>query len=113
MALFDRLKEMLHTEGKVTEVDIVLEQKKNSSENLAQSVFDDKDDKVELVNLLTPREAQVFRLLLEGYTLKEVAKTLSIQYSTANTHMTTVYKKLKVSSRPELIIKYRGIGNNL
>ncbi|MEA4920344.1 MAG: LuxR C-terminal-related transcriptional regulator [Clostridiaceae bacterium] len=57
--------------------------------------------------LLTPRERELFLLLLEGYTLKESAKQLTIKYSTANTHMTGIYKKLIVSSRAELIIRYR------
>lgn len=57
--------------------------------------------------LLTPREHDLFLLLLEGYTLKEAAKQLSVKYSTANTHITGIYKKLNVKSRAELIIRYR------
>jgi DNA-binding CsgD family transcriptional regulator len=60
--------------------------------------------------LLTPRERELFLLLLEGYTLKESAKRLSVKYSTANTHMTGIYKKLNVNSRAELIIRYRDAG---
>jgi DNA-binding CsgD family transcriptional regulator len=60
--------------------------------------------------LLTPREHELFLLLLEGYTLKEAADRLSVKYSTANTHMTGVYKKLNVNSRAELIIRYRDTG---
>lgn len=56
---------------------------------------------------LTPREMDVFRLLLEGYTLQESADQLGVKYSTVNTHMTAIYKKLGVSSRAELIIRYR------
>ncbi len=55
---------------------------------------------------LTPRELDVFRLLLKGYTLQETANQLSVKYSTANTHMTAIYKKLGVNSRAELIIRY-------
>jgi len=61
----------------------------------------------ERLALLTPRERELFLLLLEGYTLKESAKQLSVKYSTANTHMTGIYKKLDVHSRAELIIQYR------
>ncbi len=59
---------------------------------------------------LTPRELDVFRLLVEGYTLQETADQLSVKYSTANTHMTAIYKKLGVTSRAELIIRYRDFG---
>lgn len=61
----------------------------------------------ERIALLTPRERDLFLLLLEGYTLKESANRLSVKYSTANTHMTGIYKKLNVGSRAELIIRYR------
>lgn len=56
---------------------------------------------------LTPREQEVFLLLVEGYTLQETAEQLGIKYSTANTHVTGIYKKLGVTSRAELIIRYR------
>ncbi len=56
---------------------------------------------------LTRRERELLLLLLDGCTLKEAAGALSVQYSTANTHMTSLYKKLGVNSRPELIIQYR------
>ncbi|MEN6351700.1 MAG: helix-turn-helix transcriptional regulator [Syntrophomonas sp.] len=61
------------------------------------------------VTLLTPREYDLYLLLLEGFTLKECAKQLSIKYSTANTHINSIYKKLGVNSRADLIIKYRSI----
>lgn len=68
-----------------------------------------QDEKQTRVQKLTPREHDLYLLLLEGYTLKESAMQLSIKYSTANTHMSGVYKKLGVNSRAELIINYRGI----
>jgi DNA-binding CsgD family transcriptional regulator len=64
----------------------------------------------ERLDLLTPREKALFFFLLEGYTLQESAERLSVKYSTANTHMTNIYKKLNVKSRAELIIHYRGTG---
>ncbi len=68
-----------------------------------------EDDKKKRVALLTPREHDLYLVLLEGFTLKESAEQLSIKYSTANTHMTGIYKKLGVNSRAELIINYRYI----
>jgi DNA-binding CsgD family transcriptional regulator len=67
-------------------------------------------DKEERVSSLTPREKDVFRLLLAGLMLKETAKELGIKYSTANSHMSAVYRKLNVNTRAELIINYGGIG---
>jgi DNA-binding CsgD family transcriptional regulator len=67
------------------------------------------NERREKVSTLTSREKDVFLLQLEGYTLKEAAKHLGIKYSTANTHMTAIYKKLNVSTRAELIINYKNI----
>jgi len=69
------------------------------------------DDKQKKVVLMTPREHELYLLLLEGFTLKESAKQLSIKYSTVNTHMTAIYKKLGVNTRAELIINYRCIND--
>lgn len=68
--------------------------------------FVDKE-KIERIASLTQREKDVYRILLEGYTLKEAAKQVGIKYSTANTYMTGLYKKLGVNSRAELIINYK------
>lgn len=80
----------------------------NESDNAPEEKTSPKcGEPFERISLLTPREHELFLLLLEGYTLKESAKQLSVKYSTANTHMTGIYKKLEVNSRAELIIRYR------
>lgn len=63
-------------------------------------------DKAARVETLTPREKELCLLLVEGYTLRESAQQLNVQYSTANTHANGVYRKLGVSTRSELIINY-------
>jgi DNA-binding NarL/FixJ family response regulator len=52
---------------------------------------------------LTPRENQVFKLLAEGATSRDIAKYLSISLKTAMTHRSHVMEKLNVHSRAELI----------
>lgn len=52
---------------------------------------------------LTPRERQVFTLLAEGKTSRDIAKYLSISLKTAMTHRTNVMEKLKMHTRSELI----------
>ncbi|MDD2393532.1 MAG: LuxR C-terminal-related transcriptional regulator [Eubacteriales bacterium] len=64
-------------------------------------------EKAERLARLTRREKEVFELLVEGYTLKESADKLNLKYSTVNTHVTNLYRKLGVRSRAELIILYR------
>ncbi|HLD77551.1 MAG TPA: response regulator transcription factor [archaeon] len=52
---------------------------------------------------LTPREKQVFKLLAEGKTSRDIAKYLTISLKTAMTHRTNLMAKLNMHSRAELI----------
>ena len=52
---------------------------------------------------LTPREKQVFKLLAEGRTSREIAKYLGISLKTAMTHRSNLMGKLGLHSRTELI----------
>lgn len=113
MALFDRLKLMWNPEHQISEKMNTLEPFRTGNtyeESVCDKpVYDAELSKQKRVSLLTPREHDLFLLLLEGYTLKECAKKLTVKYSTANTHMTGIYRKLEVNTRAELIIYYRGI----
>jgi DNA-binding NarL/FixJ family response regulator len=51
---------------------------------------------------LTEREREVMRLIARGYSYKEVAKELFISIKTVETHMSSVLRKLQLSSRHEL-----------
>lgn len=53
---------------------------------------------------LTPAEMEVCTLLLEGYTLRQIAAMLSKAYATINTYCTSIYRKLNVNSRVELLL---------
>ena len=52
---------------------------------------------------LTLREKQVFKLLAEGKTSREISKYLTISLKTAMTHRTNIMAKLNVHSRTELV----------
>lgn len=63
-----------------------------------------KDDYKPLnMDVLSKKEKEVVNLLLEGKSNKEIAQTLFIETSTVKTHVSSIFKKLKVSSRPELL----------
>jgi DNA-binding NarL/FixJ family response regulator len=51
---------------------------------------------------LTPREREVLRLIARGYSYKEVAARLSLSVKTIETHVSSVLRKLQLSSRHEL-----------
>jgi DNA-binding CsgD family transcriptional regulator len=113
MALFDRLKKMIAPGQRRSDEEGIAAPHKAAESNASSSFADrsriTKEEKHIRISQLTPREYELYLLLLEGFTLKESAKQLSVKYSTANTHMTGIYKKLGVKSRAELIINYRNI----
>ena len=57
---------------------------------------------------LTPREEEVFTLLLNGIAPKEIAYTLKISYDTVNFHQKNLYRKLGIQSRAELFARFGG-----
>ncbi|MCZ7536680.1 MAG: response regulator transcription factor [Acidimicrobiia bacterium] len=54
------------------------------------------------LDLLTPREQEVLRHLARGYAYKEIARQLEISVKTVETHVSSVLRKLQLSSRHEL-----------
>jgi DNA-binding CsgD family transcriptional regulator len=59
-----------------------------------------------MLNELTSREREIFDLLLEGVSPKEIADKLCISVSTVDFHRTKMYGKLGVHSIQELFAKY-------
>ena len=51
---------------------------------------------------LTSREREVLRLIAQGYTYKEIASELYISIKTVESHVSSVLRKLQVSSRHQL-----------
>jgi DNA-binding NarL/FixJ family response regulator len=51
---------------------------------------------------LTAREREVLRLIAQGYTYKEIAKELYISVKTVETHVSSVLRKLQLSTRHQL-----------
>ncbi|HEX2946955.1 MAG TPA: LuxR C-terminal-related transcriptional regulator [Clostridia bacterium] len=113
MALFEQLKKLIASgQQRSIEKDVAAPHgtvRNSDSHSFAGKAGQTEEEKRERFSRLTPRENELCLLLLEGFTLRESAKQLSIKYSTANTHMTGIYKKLCVRSRAELIINYRDI----
>jgi DNA-binding NarL/FixJ family response regulator len=56
----------------------------------------------EELDRLSAREREVMRLIARGYAYKEVAKELFISVKTVETHVSSVLRKLQLSSRHEL-----------
>lgn len=75
--------------------------------------FDSRDSQTVLeefsqTDLLSKREREVLRLLLEGKKRKEIAEELFVTESTIKKHSASIYKKLEVENRKELLEKVKG-----
>ena len=54
---------------------------------------------------LTEREIEVLKLVILGYSNKEIGKKLFITNHTVKAHLTQIYKKLGVTNRTAAAIK--------
>ena len=68
----------------------------------AVDVVAEAADVDEDLDRLTEREREVMRLIARGYSYKEVGSELFISIKTVETHMSSVLRKLQLSSRHEL-----------
>jgi DNA-binding NarL/FixJ family response regulator len=65
-------------------------------EQRVQPAFDTELDQ------LTPRERDVLRLIARGYTYKEIGRELFISAKTVESHVSSVLRKLQLSTRHQL-----------
>lgn len=61
----------------------------------------------EVLRRLSPREAEVFRLLCDGASSKEIGRRLAISYKTVEVHRANVLYKLKLPSTRALVLRFR------
>ncbi|MCS5490182.1 response regulator [Algoriphagus limi] len=54
---------------------------------------------------LTPREIEVLKLLIKGYSIKYIASELFVSYDTCKSHLKNIYTKLHVNCGKEAIAK--------
>ena len=54
---------------------------------------------------LTPHEARLLRLLMEGHNYKTAAAAMGVSFNTIAFHMKNVYQKLQVHSKSEAVAK--------
>ena len=62
-------------------------------------------EKPEVAELISKREMEVLQKLLEGKSRKQIAEELFVTEATIRKHSTSIYSKLDVHNRTELIYK--------
>ena len=62
-----------------------------------------------LVKGISKSEYQVIEMVWQGKTNTEVAEQLFISINTVKTHLTNIYRKLEVGSKPQLISRLRSM----
>lgn len=58
------------------------------------------------VDRLTPAESKVLRMLLQGFSDKQIARELAISPKTVGNHLQKIYKKTDIPNRSSLIAKF-------
>lgn len=58
------------------------------------------------IDQLSEREKQVFFLLMKGYSNQEIARELILSKHTIKNHINSVFQKLEVRRRSQLIAKF-------
>ncbi|CAM3107664.1 LuxR C-terminal-related transcriptional regulator [Filibacter tadaridae] len=61
-------------------------------------------------SLLTPREREIFNLLVEDQTTKDIAGRLGISEKTVRNHISNTIQKLGVSGRAQAIVELLRLG---
>ena len=60
--------------------------------------------------LLSKREFDVMALLCKGYSYRKIGERLFVSPNTVRFHLKNIYRKLKVNSRHEALIKAAKVG---
>ena len=74
--------------------------------SMTRALLSDKETKTVKptpIKALTPREIQVLRLLANGHTNREIARTLAISVRTVESHRSNLMSKLDLCSRAALV----------
>lgn len=53
---------------------------------------------------LSPRQAQIIKLLLSGHSDKQIARELHIAVATVRTHLSRLFSRFDIEDRSELIL---------
>lgn len=73
----------------------------------------DGEASAEAPPLLSPRQLEVLRLLIEGHSNKAIMRELAMSESTVKTHLRAIFRKLDVGNRTQAALACERLGLNL
>jgi len=76
----------------------------------ARRGFHLKDNKYKPNNILTKREREVFELLVQDKTTKDIAQDLFISEKTVRNHISNAMQKLGVKGRSQAVVELLRMG---
>lgn len=84
----------------------ILEGRKYISPTVMDILSDNvkKDGKVELSEVLSDREYEIFMLIAQGKTVSEIAEILSLSVKTVSTHRTHILEKTKLKNNADIVM---------
>lgn len=84
----------------------ILEGRKYISPTVMNILSDvvNKDRSIELSELLSDREYEIFMLIAQGKTVSEIAEILSLSVKTVSTHRTHILEKTKLKNNADIIM---------
>jgi len=72
------------------------------SNEIKESKTNSHSQRDNIASILTSRQYEVYQLIAEGKSNKEIMSDLYIEQSTLKTHINQIYKKLNIKNRKEL-----------
>lgn len=99
----DKTKNENFTQAEYTALSFALPQLNNLHTKFFKPVLNNSHHHI--VDILTPREAEIVNLLSQGTSPSYISESLYISQATTYKHIANIYQKLHVSSMQELLVK--------
>lgn len=96
--LIEDNKQNIHSESKIFEHPTGQFHINKSQQRFVVEVYNNP------ISKLTQKEQAIVKLLQQGKTDKQMATNMEISQSTVNNHLNSIYKKLQVTSRAQLLV---------
>lgn len=78
--------------------------------NKFMSIFQNKEENSNPLEVLTQREFEIAQLLVKGYGNLEIANELDIKMTTVSTHKLKIFKKAHITNIIELFVLFKNYG---